>query len=99
MTDFLQFTANKFDFYKTIVPVLKKGVDASVSTQIIDLASGGGGGWKSLSKHLKQEMPNVTVRFTDYYPNIKAFEEMEKLDSDTGLPSKNVTNFLKPLFY
>ena len=80
MTDFLQFTANKFDFYKTIVPILEKGTKASKSNKIIDLASGGGGGWKSLSKHLKSELPGVSVHLTDFYPNTRAFNEMEKFD-------------------
>ncbi|MDG1762690.1 MAG: hypothetical protein P8H38_05490 [Flavobacteriaceae bacterium] len=29
MTDFLQVVSNKFDFYKPITPILKRGVDAS----------------------------------------------------------------------
>lgn len=82
MTDFLQFTANKFDFYKTIVPILEKGTKASKSNKIIDLASGGGGGWKSLSKHLKSELPGVSVHLTDFYPNTRAFKEMEKFDPE-----------------
>lgn len=75
MTDFLQFVANKFDFYKTITPILKKGVDASGTNQIIDLASGGGGGWLKLSEHIAEEMPDVKVRLTDFYPNIAAFKQ------------------------
>ena len=78
MTDFLQFTANKFDFYKTITPVLKKGVDASGTKQIIDLASGGGGGWLKLSEHISKEMPDVKVRLTDFYPNITAFKRTQE---------------------
>lgn len=78
MTDFLQFTANKLDFYKTITPVLKKGVDASGTKQIIDLASGGGGGWLKLSEHISKEMPDVKVRLTDFYPNITAFKRTQE---------------------
>ncbi len=74
MTDFLQFVANRFDFYKPITPVLKKGVAASGSHQIIDLASGGGGGWLKLAEHVAEEMPDVKVCLTDFYPNIPAFE-------------------------
>ncbi len=75
MTDFLQIVANKFDFYKTITPILKKGVEASGVNQIIDLASGGGGGWMKLGDHVREEMPDVKVLLTDCYPNISAFEE------------------------
>lgn len=91
MTDFLQFTANKFDFYKGIVPILKKGVDASKSNRIIDLASGGGGGWKSLSKHIVTEMPDIDVHLTDYYPNINAFKAMQAYNKDLfSFESKSV---------
>jgi len=77
MTDFLQFTANKFDFYKTITPILKKGVEAAKTNQIIDLASGGGGGWLKLSEHISEEIPHVKVRLTDFYPNIAAFKRTQ----------------------
>lgn len=82
MTDFLQFVANKFDFYKTITPILKKGVDASGTNQIIDLASGGGGGWLKLSEHIVEEMPNVKVRLTDFYPNLVAFKRTQEKNPD-----------------
>lgn len=77
MTDFLQFTANKFDFYKTITPVLKKGVEASKTNQIVDLASGGGGGWLKLSERIAEEIPDVKVRLTDFYPNLTAFKRTQ----------------------
>jgi len=77
-TDFLQFVANKFDFYKGVIPILKKGIDKSNSNTIIDLASGGGGGWIRLSEHLTEEMPKVKVHLSDYYPNISAFEATVK---------------------
>ncbi len=74
MTDFLQFVTNQFDFYKGIVPILKKGVEKSGSNTIIDLASGAGGGWKKLGEHLKAELPEVEVVLSDYYPNTDAFQ-------------------------
>jgi hypothetical protein len=82
MTDFLQFAANKFDFYKTITPILKNGVEASGTNTIIDLASGGGGGWLKLSEHIAEEMPDVTVHLTDFYPNIAAFERTKAKNPD-----------------
>ncbi len=80
MTDFLQFTANKFDFYKTIIPVLKKGIDAANSSTIVDLASGGGGGWEKLSIHLQEELPEVKVHLTDFYPNLAAFQRTARVN-------------------
>lgn len=95
MTDFLQFVANKFDFYKTITPILKKGVDASGSNQIIDLASGGGGGWLKLSEHISEEMPDVKVRLTDFYPNIAAFKRTQSKNPDVFTFEETSVNALQ----
>lgn len=73
MTDYLQFTTNKFDFYAGVLDVLKKGVSKTENNTIVDLASGGGGGWLKLSEHLKTELPNTKVILSDFYPNINAF--------------------------
>jgi hypothetical protein len=78
MTDYLQHVSNSFDIYKTIGPVLKKGLDKTESKQIIDLCSGGGGGWMKLADHVKEELPGVKIVLSDYYPNIPAFENMKK---------------------
>lgn len=94
MTDFLQAVANKFDFYKTITPILKKGVDAAESDQIIDLASGGGGGWLKLSEHIAEEMPDVTVRLTDFYPNIEAFKRTREKNPKVFTFEENSVNAL-----
>lgn len=95
MTDFLQFVANRFDFYKTITPILKRGVDASGSNEIIDLASGGGGGWLKLSEHIAEEMPEIKVRLTDYYPNRAAFELTQKRNPAVFTFEENSVNALK----
>lgn len=94
MTDFLQFVANKFDFYKTITPILKKGVDASGTDQIIDLASGGGGGWLKLSEHLNEEMPNVKIRLTDFYPNVAAFKRTKAKNPEVFAYEEDSVNAL-----
>lgn len=83
-TDFLQFVSNKFNLYKSIHDLLKKGLEKSGGTQVIDLASGGGGGWLRLSNELKEEVPNLKVKLTDFYPNIPAFERTLKL-GDEGI--------------
>lgn len=77
LTDFLQFGSNKFNMYSGIVPILKKGLEKSTSNQIIDLASGGGGGLISLSKELLQQNPNLKILLTDFYPNKTAFDLQE----------------------
>jgi len=81
-TDFLQHVTNKFDFYKGVVPLLEEGIEAGGENQVIDLASGGGGGWKKLSTHLKENRPEVKVVLTDYFPNLRAFKKMKDHDPE-----------------
>ena len=80
-TDFLQFISNKADFYQAVVPIIKKGIEESGSETVIDLDSGGGGGWQRLSEHLKPSFPDLKIILTDYFPNISAFQEMQKRDA------------------
>ena len=74
LTDFLQFLSNTSKMYKPVIPILKKGLDLSKTNQIIDLASGGGGGWIWLNSELQKEIPNLKIVLTDFYPNKSAFE-------------------------
>ena len=74
MTDFLQFLSNKTGMYKGIVPIIEKGLKESGTNQIIDLASGGGGGLIWLNTELKKNHPDFKILLTDYFPNISAFE-------------------------
>lgn len=74
MTDFLQFLSNKTGMYKGIVPLIEKGLKESGTNQIIDLASGGGGGLIWLNTELKKTNPDFKILLTDYFPNISAFE-------------------------
>lgn len=103
MTDFLQFTANKFDFYKDLGPLLNRGMSSVHTTNIIDLASGGGGGWMSLIPHVKEEIPDAKITLTDYYPNIPAFELNVKKHPDVlgfydkSVDARNVPSELKGL--
>lgn len=81
-TDYLQFIATKFDIYKPILPILGKGISASGKSEWIDLAAGGGGGLINLGRKLKEEIPNLKITLTDFYPNIKAFEKTVATDPD-----------------
>ena len=67
-TDFLQFVSNKFDLYKGITPLLVSKLKHAGKTQILDLASGGGGGLLTIGKKLKEEIPDLQITLTDYYP-------------------------------
>lgn len=102
LTDFLQFGSNKFNMYTGIIPVLKKGVEASGTKQIIDLASGGGGGLISLSHELKKDIPDLKILLTDYYPNKSAFEYTRSQSDvfdfyDHSVDARNVPDELKGL--
>lgn len=95
MTDFLQFVTNQFDMFKASVPILEKGLAKSGGTQIIDLASGGGGAWLKLVNHLKEKHPDLKIKLTDYYPNHRAFEKMLAKGGDYFEYEKNSVNALK----
>lgn len=78
VTDFLQFLSNKANMFKNIVPVIEKGLEKSGGNQIIDLASGGGGGLIGVNEMLLQNNPEVKILLTDFYPNRDAFEYTKK---------------------
>ena len=101
-TDFLQFLSNKTKMYNPIIPILKKGLDRSGNTQIIDLGSGGGGGLLSLNTELCKEVPDLKITLTDFYPNIPAFErtkaQADNIDFvEEPIDARNVPGELKGL--
>ena len=99
-TDFLQFLSNKTKLYKPIIPILEKGLKASKTIQIVDLASGGGGGLLWLNSQLLQTFPDLKIVLTDYFPNQTAFE-YTKAQADnfefitTSIDARNVPKSLK----
>ncbi len=78
-TDYLQFISNTAKMYKSVVPIIQKGLDAAGNNQIIDLASGGGGGLLWLNAELLKTNPDLKILLTDYFPNITAFERTKKV--------------------
>ena len=77
-TDFLQFLSNKTKLYKPAIPILEKGLEGCGTNQIVDLASGGGGGLLWLNEELLKSHPDLKIILTDYYPNLSAFEYTKK---------------------
>ena len=78
-TDFLQFLSNKTKMYKPVVPLLEETIKKSKTHQIVDLGSGGGGGFIWLNEALKKRIPGIKILLTDYYPNIPAFKRTKAL--------------------
>ena len=74
LTDFLQFLSNKTKLYKPIIPIIEKGFELSKTNQIIDLASGGGGGLLWLNLELQKTNPDLKILLTDYFPKMNEFE-------------------------
>lgn len=77
-TDFLQFLSNKTKLYRPIIPILEKGLKKSGTNQIVDLASGGGGGILWIGSELRKTVSDLKITLTDYYPNLGAFEHTKK---------------------
>lgn len=90
LTDFLQFISNQFDIYKAITPLLSETIKRSGKQQVIDLASGGGGGLFKLSKRLQETHPDLEIVLTDYYPNLEAFEYVSQQASVFKYEKKSV---------
>ncbi len=94
-TDFLQFLSNKTKMYQSIVPLLEDLMQETKQDQIIDIASGGGGGLVWLNQELKNKNPKLNITLTDFYPNIPAFEYTSRKSSNfkyitDSIDAKNV---------
>ncbi len=75
-TDYLQFVQTLFRFDRAIAPLIRRLMQDSGTTRIIDLCSGGSGPLLLLVKDLAEVGAPVTVTMTDLYPNVPAFEKI-----------------------
>jgi len=73
-TDYLQFAATLGSGHKYLIPLFKKAMQHTQTTEIVDLCSGGTGPWIRLQEQLKQSGLTVTVKLTDKFPNPKAVQ-------------------------
>lgn len=89
-TDFLQFLANKTKMFIPIIPKIEKGLESIQSNQIIDLASGGGGGLLSLNAELVKTRPDLKLILTDLFPNLNAFKYTQSQASAIGFSTEKV---------
>lgn len=77
-TDYLQFVIEKMNPYQVALAKLQNALEATNQTNIVDLCSGGGGPWGNLVPDLKTKNPQIKVHLTDKYPNLTAFEKLQK---------------------
>ena len=77
ITDLLDFSARKLDFYKPVFPIIKKALEKSEKKVIIDFCSGSSGGILKINEYLKKNYEqNFNIILTDleilapnaYYP-------------------------------
>jgi hypothetical protein len=88
--------------YKDVIPVLKKGLESTENTQIIDLGSGGGGGMIWINEELQKSNPDLKIILTDFYPNTEAFDYTKAQSPNfdyisTPVDARNVPSDLKGL--
>jgi len=77
-TDFLEFGANQFDTYRPVMDILEEGVERSSNQEVLDMGSGGGGGWPKIINNFKEQGKKIKVKFTDFDPNLSAFYKMKE---------------------
>ena len=65
MTDFLRTVAEKFNLFEPVVPILRDMLAKTRSKRIVDLASGGGGQWRTLLSQVQAQVPEVRLTLTD----------------------------------
>ncbi|QDU10687.1 hypothetical protein V202x_40990 [Gimesia aquarii] len=76
MTDYLRFVSGKFNLFGGTLPVLNEILQQTGRSQIVDIASGGGGPWFTLIPKLLEQVPGLRVKLTDYYPNQSGLQEI-----------------------
>lgn len=83
-TDYLHYIMRVGNAYGPVVPMLTRGLEHSSARHIVDLCSGGGGPWPELrSAIVRAGAPaHVRVRLTDFFPNLAAFESINRLDAN-----------------
>lgn len=77
ITDFLQYIVYTFHLYRPVSQRLFNSFIKSGSEKIIDLCSGGGGPWLSLTENLPKALKDqLVIYLTDLYPNTDAFNRL-----------------------
>lgn len=79
MMDFLRFVFSVGNLYQPITPSLIEGLQQTKRDVIVDLCSGGGGAVPSIQNNIKKATgKTIPFLLTDLYPNITAYQQLEK---------------------
>lgn len=81
-TDYLQWVLAATKPYEAIIPILATALQCSGTRHILDLCSGAAGPWIWLHPALAKQGVSVSVRLSDKYPNMDAFERATHLTPD-----------------
>lgn len=73
-TSYIGMIVSKSGHGAMLAPTLERALDATGSTEILDLCSGGGGPVRVVADALAARGKPVRVRLSDKYPNLRAFE-------------------------
>lgn len=81
VTDALQSGMRCLKTYSPVAPFVRELLDESRSRSIVDICSGGGGPWLTLSVLVRNDAGEPRICLTDKFPNLDAFESI-RADSD-----------------
>jgi hypothetical protein len=76
-TDWLAFMFNSARPFAPVAPKIRAAMDATGTTNVLDLCSGGGGPWMTLVHELGRSGP-VNVELSDLFPNVRAFKAQQE---------------------
>lgn len=77
-TDYLQFIQTRFRLDRAMMPIIRRVLEQSGATRIVDLCSGGSGPLLLLVKDLAAAGVPVCATLTDLFPNAAAFAEIAR---------------------
>jgi hypothetical protein len=75
-TDYLHFVQTAVSLHRTITPLVRETLEASGTTHIVDLCSGGSGPLPAVIADLGRSGIDATATLTDLFPNISAFQRV-----------------------
>ncbi len=78
-TDYLHFIEKRFHLHQPVLPLLRRGLEKSGLSSVVDLCSGAGGPVLALYEDLLAEGVGVRFTLTDKYPNLNAFQRLIRM--------------------